>query len=227
MKGDDIFISLPKITSSYSEGRTGNLRVRLLSTEEKFGKEISLNSDSFDVVAEFSAEPLSAGTEYTNVQKHLKSINHFRRRNAIITLSEYEQGAYLIKDWHYFPEEVNFNGSVFFSGNVGYDYLPSGTSVVLTIDKIACNINGFSGSLKVSLISANKPYMAEPSYLGLEYELIGCFVADGLSKNQFYKNVAKTVDKMKSPKAASHLIMIVETVGTDGKYHVADWRNLS
>lgn len=103
--------------------------------------------------------------------------------------------------------------------------LPGSESVMLKIGKIACNINGFSGGLKVSLITANKPYGAY--YAELEYQTVGCFIAEGLSKNQFYKNVVKTVDKQYSPNHGKHLIMIVECAGTDGKYKVADWRNLS
>ena len=105
VKGDDVTISLPKVCSSYAEGKTGNMRVRLISAEDRFGKDLCLPADSFEIVAEFALDPLSAGMEYTNVQKHLRAENHFRRKQPIITLSEYEHGTYVIKDWHYLPED--------------------------------------------------------------------------------------------------------------------------
>lgn len=105
--------------------------------------------------------------------------------------------------------------------------LSMGTTVTLKIGKIACNINGFSGGLKVSLIASNRPYAFSSINPKLEYKTIGCFIADGLSKNQFYKNVIKTVDKEHVPGIGHHLIMIVECMSTDGKYRVSDWRNLS
>lgn len=105
VKGDDVTISLPKVCTTYEHEKTGHLRVRLLSAEGRFGKELNLDPDSFEIVAEFLMEPLGAGLEYTNVYQHLQAINHFRRKQAIITLSEYENGVYVVKDWHYFPSD--------------------------------------------------------------------------------------------------------------------------
>lgn len=86
-KGDEIEISIDRIVASHTTTKSGHLRVRLLSSEGKFGDKSYLSSDSYEVAAEFILEPLLPGTEYENIRRKVQSLNHARRKQSILTLS--------------------------------------------------------------------------------------------------------------------------------------------
>lgn len=83
-------------------------------------------------------DPLPVGSN-TSIKTTLPMSNHPRRKNIVITLSEYENGSFWIKDWRYLDNNVP--RSVFFSGKITYEATKN-NSLLFKINKIECNKEG-------------------------------------------------------------------------------------